>query len=80
VRFFDINTVFQNVVISCKYLFSLTVRYDNDISEIIPPLIPDMPVSIPLTTTIDIQISYYFRVLLFASNSPFREGSGENSL
>jgi len=30
-------------LIPYKYLFSLTKRYDNDISKITPPLIPDIP-------------------------------------
>ena len=45
--------------IPCKYLFSITKRYDKDISKMIPPFIPDIPVSTPLTITIDMQISYF---------------------
>jgi len=30
-------------LIPYKYLFPLTKRYDNDISKITPPLIPDIP-------------------------------------
>ena len=46
-------------MLTCKYLFSITKKYDNDISRIIIPLITDRTtVSKPFATTIAIQIFY----------------------